>query len=174
MFVTRTWCRSFRGGIYHGMSTIVQIGDSGEKKTQKRNRLLTFLYRSRVSKKFLSIKWVKSPRKQLFKGFWKSRNIPGLYFWESRDRDFEKIPGSRDIPGSRRGLATIPTSLFSKENFECEKVLMFNVKCAICSAQCEIQGGKLWAISMQMKGLPPAEILRWLIVLGNIFFSTAE
>ena len=33
------------------MSTIVQIGDSGEKKTQKRNRLLTFLFRSRVSKK---------------------------------------------------------------------------------------------------------------------------
>ena len=48
-----------------------------------------------------SMKGVESLRMQSFKGFWKSRKIPGLDFWESRDRDFEKIPGSRDIPGSR-------------------------------------------------------------------------
>ena len=81
---------------------------------------------------------------------------------------------TKDIPKSLTATISTSTSLFSKENFECGKVLMFNVKCAICSAQCETQGGKLWAISMQMKGLPPAEILRWVIVLRNIFFSTAE
>ena len=48
---------------------------------------------------------------QLFKGFWKSRKIPGLYFWESRDQDFEKIPGSQDIPGSRRSLVMGPLAL---------------------------------------------------------------
>ena len=47
---------------------------------------------------------VESLRIQSFRGFWKSRKIPGLDFWESLDRDFEKIPGSRDIPGSRRSL----------------------------------------------------------------------
>ena len=50
------------------------------------------------------MKGVESLRIQSFKGFWKSRKIPGLDFRESRDRDFEKIPGSRDIPGSRWGL----------------------------------------------------------------------
>ena len=53
------------------------------------------------------MKWVESLRIQSFKCFWKSQKILGLDFWESRDWDFEKIPGSRDIPGSRRGL--IPT-----------------------------------------------------------------
>ena len=51
-----------------------------------------------------SMKGVESLRMQSFKGFWKSRKIPGLDLWESRDRDLEKIPGSRDILGSRRGL----------------------------------------------------------------------
>ena len=61
--------------------------------------------RQRPQNKLLwSMKGIESLRIQSFKGFWKSRKIPGLDFWESRDRDFEKIPGSRDIPGSRRGL----------------------------------------------------------------------
>ena len=59
-----------------------------------------------------SMKGVESLRIQLFKGFRKSRNIPGLYFWESRDRDFEKIPGSRDIPGSRWGLMMVSPPLW--------------------------------------------------------------
>ena len=44
------------------------------------------------------MKGVESLRIQLFKGFWKSRKIPGLNFWESRDWDFEKIPGYPGIP----------------------------------------------------------------------------
>ena len=39
-----------------------------------------------------SLKGVESRRMQ-YKGFWKSQKIPGLDFWESRDRDFENIPG---------------------------------------------------------------------------------
>ena len=64
---------------------------------------LTLLHRQRYqSKLLLSMKGVESLRIQLFKGLWKSRNIPGLYFWESRGQDFEKIPGSR------RGLVKSP------------------------------------------------------------------
>ena len=45
-----------------------------------------------------SMKGVESLRMQSFKRFWKSR-----------DREFEKIPRSREIPGSRRSLVTAKT-----------------------------------------------------------------
>ena len=41
------------------------------------------------------MKGVESLRIESFKGFWKSWQFQGLDFWESQDRDFEKIPGSR-------------------------------------------------------------------------------
>ena len=41
------------------------------------------------------MKGVESLRIESFKGFWKSRQFQGLDFWESQDRDFEKIPESR-------------------------------------------------------------------------------
>ena len=70
------------------------------------------------------MKGVESSRIQSFKGFWKSRYIPGLNFCESLDRDFEKIPGSRDIQGSRRNL--LRSGVFIKEaergNFFYQKV----------------------------------------------------
>ena len=50
------------------------------------------------------LKWLTALEYSHLRGFWKSRKIPVLDFLESWDRDFEKIPGSRDIPGSRRGL----------------------------------------------------------------------
>ena len=50
------------------------------------------------------MKGVESLRIQSFKCFRKSWKIPGLDFWESRDRDFENILGSRDTSESRRGL----------------------------------------------------------------------
>ena len=52
------------------------------------------------------MKGVESLIIQSFKSFWKSWKIPGLDIWETRDRDFGKIPGSRDILGSRRSLVT--------------------------------------------------------------------
>ena len=52
-------------------------------------------------KNFWSIKWVKSPRKQLFKGFWKSRKILRLYIWKSWDRDFERNLGIPDDDNNR-------------------------------------------------------------------------
>ena len=45
-----------------------------------------------------SMKGVEILKIQSFKGFWKSRKIPELDFWESRDWDFEKIPGYPGIP----------------------------------------------------------------------------
>ena len=55
---------------------------------------------------------------RLVEGLLEIPKIPWLDFLESRDRDFEKIPGSRDIPRSRRSLVTTTISWWKSQLYD--------------------------------------------------------
>ena len=70
-------------------------------------------------------------RIQSLKGFWKSRKIPGFNFWESQDRDFEEIPGSRRglVVGSLRAPSVLLETKYDVVKINSNKVPLAHIFC---------------------------------------------